>query len=129
MAFDDSLSTDRDKVRSLVGDVETTEILPDDTYDALLSEFSDNVYLTAAEICDRIIARKAKDIDHSAANYGVQVSQIFEHYSRLAKMLRRKAGRAVGDIFVGGASIDKEDELADDSDYTQNQFTVGMDDR
>jgi len=122
-SFSEDLSNDLSKVRSLIGDIDSSDVLlPDATISALLSQTSDNV-LRAAEKAARRIARKfAREIRHTKGEVSKDAHQLYQHYQRVAERLadQRKSGAKP---FAGGTSKDDKEARIEDSDRVPGRLS------
>lgn len=91
----DPSTSDKDKVRFLVGDKDTNEqLLTDEEINFLVGKH-DSIWGACAEACESIAAQYSK-----RANVGLgggldsDISQKVEHYTNLAKEFRRKVAGA-----------------------------------
>jgi hypothetical protein len=86
--YNPSLTTDRDKVRFLIGDTDENEpLLQDEEIDFLLSENTD-IYLAASSAAESISAKFARQSDKSIGDAHTTYSQKAEAYHRLAERLK-----------------------------------------
>jgi len=117
-SFSESLSTNLDKVRLKLGDVDTNdEILQNETINALLTEHNDDVNLATIACCRAIIAKYNRTIDRNAAGMSANRSIIVENYRQLlAELLRANRGNA-GARYKGSFSRDRQETIEDDSDF------------
>lgn len=113
-SYDDSLPTDRDKVRFRIGDTDSEEeLLSNETLDALLVIRND-VVLASIDAVQAILAKFAREIDRQALGLGGPRSQKTTHYENLLKVLRAEADKGSTGVFYGGATIAaKQAALAD----------------
>lgn len=113
-SYDDSLPTDRDKVRFRIGDTDSEEeLLSNETLDALLAIRND-VVLASIDAVQAILAKFAREIDRQALGLGGPRSQKTTHYENLLKVLRAEADKGSTGVFYGGATIAaKQAALAD----------------
>jgi hypothetical protein len=113
-SYDDSLPTDRDKVRFRIGDTDSEEeLLSNETLDALLV-IRDDVVLASIDAVQAILAKFAREIDRQALGLGGPRSQKTTHYENLLKVLRAEADKGSTGVFYGGATIAaKKAALAD----------------
>lgn len=103
--YDSSLSTDRDIVRFLIGDVDESDVLVgDEAIDYLLTEHSDT-YAAAAAACERIAADSARFTSVSVDGVSVSSQEFYDRYMDLASRIRSQ-GASVGQPlpYHGGAS-------------------------
>ena len=123
-SYSDSLSTDRDKLRFKIGDVDTNDqLLSNELLDALLTERGDPV-LAAIAAVEGILAKFAREIDRAALGLGGSRSQKTQFYRDLLKELRAQAARSSTSIFFGGGSRSEKETILGDSDNTETPFRV-----
>jgi len=123
-SYSDSLSTDRDKLRFKIGDVDTdSQLLSDELLDALLTTRGDPT-LAAINAVEGILAKFARDIDRGALGLGGSRSQKTQFYRDLLKELRAEAARGDTSIFFGGGSISEKESNLDDSDAPVTPFRI-----
>jgi hypothetical protein len=96
-----TLSTDRDKVRLLVGDTDQTDpLLYDDEVDACLAQrvvettsgTTYNLIAAAADAAGAIAAKFARDFNFSEDGQNFQRAQRVGHYQSLEQSLRSRQG-------------------------------------
>jgi hypothetical protein len=129
-SFDDtSLATsEKDQVRLLIGDTDTNDqLLSDEAIAFYLSQRGDSVNLAAADACDSIAAKYARQVDTKNGQLSVSASQRAEAYRKLGADLRAQNAELCG-AFFGGQSIDGKIELETDTDAIQPRFARGMND-
>ena len=87
------LDTPLAKVRLEVGDTDTDDqLFQDEEIQVKLAERADNVLLTAADLCDILAARFARDYDFAApGDREFKRSQRSEMYAKRAESLRDRA--------------------------------------
>lgn len=124
----------RDRVRSLIGDTDTTDQLISDEEIALYGtggQFAQaNDYMAAASLVDAIASKFARRVSMSAGGTSVQLQQQFEHYQTLAKTLRSQSRTLTGVAgYTGGISIADKQTQSDDTDSVVPAFTRQMGDR
>ena len=113
--YDNSLPTDKDKLRFLVQDtVVASAVFADGELTWLLSEYSDNIYRAAAVALRSLAADKAKLKSWSADGVSETTSpadllKLADEYDRQAA--RRDAGLLSG---VGVQSVVRKDGFSDD---------------
>jgi len=115
-SYDDTLSTDRDKVRFLVGDTDTNrQLLSNSEIDFLVTENPD--YRQAAvNSCDAIIAKLSRDVDRNGPGMNATRSQQIQHYKDLKIELKKKA-----DLYLSPLVTERDDD-------EETVFSIGMDD-
>lgn len=134
----DPATSDRDSVRFLVGDTDTTDqLVKDEEIDWVLS-LQAVLNFAASAVAETIAAGFARLADTKNRSLSVAASQRMAHYKKLAENLR--AGGAgslpwgdgstaiVAEMFVGGLSIADKDAFFDDADAVQPSFHRGQDD-
>lgn len=114
--YSNPAENDRDAVRYLVGDTDTTDQLVSDEEIAYLLAEEGNVYEAAAATAEAIAAKFARTINQSGDGLSWNGSELFKHYRELAKSLHGLAKvktRAGTKPYAGG--IFKHDRVMDDS--------------
>jgi hypothetical protein len=125
--YTDPSANTRDAIRFLVGDTNTNDQLVTDAEIAYISATYTNVYVAAAEICDAIAAKYARQADTRNGELSVSASQRAKAYLDLSKKLRGKATMDAT-IWVGGRDIVDDETSAEDTNINQPMFKRGMDD-
>lgn len=93
MAFDPQIPTDKDYVRSLIGDTdENNEFLSDGEIHHRLGLY-DSPLIAAASCARAIAAKVARDTDYRFSTLWKDASQAHAHFMDLAKDLERRAGQ------------------------------------
>lgn len=126
--YDPTLPADKDTVRFLVGDTDTSNAaVSDEEITASLALFG-SVYNTAAGVADALAAKYSSSTSISISGLvSVAQEQKALAYRALAVRLRSQAATMnVGAPFVGGVSIAAMDAVQDDTDRVPNQFEVGQ---
>ena len=122
--YSDALTTDRDKLRFRIGDVDTNDqLLSNETLDALLDTRASPI-LAAIDAVEGILAKFAREIDRSALGLGGPRSQKTQFYRDLLKELRAEAARGDTSIFFGGGSVSEKESNLDDSDAPVTPFRI-----
>ena len=117
----DPSANNRDEVRFLSGDTDTTDqLVTDEEIAYAVAETSDNK-LAAAIICEALAAEFARYVDHVNGPAAEKASQRVKHYETKAAKLRRQAGGAAKPLF-GGQSLADKDTLNSDTDVPQPFF-------
>jgi hypothetical protein len=123
-SYSDNLSTDRDKLRFRIGDVDSTDpLLTNELLDSLLATRGDPT-LAAINAVEGILAKFAREVDRSALGLGGARSQKSQFYRELLKELRAEAARGSTGVFFGGASIAAKEALLSDSDKPVTPFRI-----
>jgi hypothetical protein len=123
----DPATSDRNKVRFLVGDTdEDDQLLQDEEIDWLLTTQSDpdQAAVLAAEA---IAAKFAREADTTNEGLSISKSQRSKSYRDLVKVLASRVSTRA-EISVGGLVISEKEALDDDTDAVQPAFTRGQDD-
>ena len=121
-SYSDSLSTDRERLRFRIGDVDTNEqLLSNETLDALLTARGDPI-LAAIDAVEGILAKFAREIDRQALGLGGSRSQKTQFYRDLLQELRAQAARGTTSAFFGGGSISEKESIQSDSDVPLTPF-------
>jgi hypothetical protein len=125
-SYDESLPTDRDKVRFRIGDIDTEEqLLSNETLDTLLT-IRDDVVLASIDAVEGILAKFAREIDRQALGLGGPRSQKTLHYRELLKELRAEAARSSTGIFFGGGSLAQKDAILSNPDAPKAPFRLNQ---
>lgn len=120
--------TTRDKLRGLIGDTKQAEQqLVDETLDAVLTG-QPNVRLAAAEACERIAARFAREESQAVAGGSISFANQTKKYLDLAALFRRRGRRRDEVPTTGGLSLAEARTAAADTDLPRRLFDVGMHD-
>jgi hypothetical protein len=123
-SYDDSLPTDRDKVRFRIGDTDSEEeLLSNETLDALLV-IRDDVVLASIDAVQAILAKFAREIDRQALGLGGPRSQKTTHYENLLKVLRAEADKGSTGVFYGGATIAAKNAAFADTTKPRPPFRI-----
>lgn len=123
-SYDDSLPTDRDKVRFRIGDTDSEEeLLSNETLDALLVIRND-VVLASIDAVQAILAKFAREIDRQALGLGGPRSQKTTHYENLLKVLRAEADKGSTGVFYGGATIAAKNAALADTTRPRPPFRI-----
>jgi hypothetical protein len=125
--YDPDITTDRDKVRLLIGDTITTDQqLQDGEIAFFLSEES-NVYRAAARACQSLAALYARKVDKAVGDLKISASQRQKAYAALAKDLWIKGGVS-GIPSAGGVYVADKDSMADNDSIVHGQLRIGIHD-
>ena len=104
--YNTALTTDRDRLRLLVGDIDTTDQqLTDEALDFLLSTVTDGttkLEATAAAACRALAAKYARRVDFAQGDFSTSASQRAERYSALAAEFQARVDAAVRTSGAGG---------------------------
>lgn len=123
-SYSDSLSTDRDRLRFKIGDVDTNDqLLSNETLDALLATRADPT-LASIDAVEGILAKFAREIDRGSLGLGGSRSQKTQFYRDLLKELRAEAARGDTGAFFGGASVSAKETIREDEDIPLTPFRL-----
>jgi len=125
-SYSDSLSTDRDRLRFRIGDVDTNDqLLSNETLDALLTTRPDPT-LAAIDAIEGILAKFAREIDRGSLGLGGSRSQKTQFYRDLLKELRAEAARGDTGAFFGGSSVSGKETIQEDEDKPLTPFRLNQ---
>ena len=119
------LSGDRDKVRTYIGDTDTTDQLLSDEQIAFALTEEGTVRAASAIAAEWIAALFSRKADKSVGDLSISYSQRAAQYTALAVRLRGRSSRLALPYF-GGISETTKDTREDDSDRVEPAFTVDM---
>lgn len=114
--YSDPAANDKDAVRFLVGDTDTTDQLVSDEEISFILTKETSPYKAASAVAEVIAGKFARTINQSADGLSYSGSELFKHYMELAKTLRGLARRLEGGgprPYAGG--IYTADRIKDDN--------------
>lgn len=122
-------TTPKDMVRLQIGDtVPTSPLLQDEEISFFLTTRA-NIYGAAAECCRSLAARFSSQASTAAGDTKIQFSDIAKAYAARAVSFDVKAATAGSAMpYAGGISQSDKQNNKEDTDRTQPQFSIGMDD-
>lgn len=125
-SFDDSLATDRDNVRLLIGDTDNTDQqFSDETIDALLA--AQTVYDTASRLVSNLIAKYARKAQMSMGSLSISYNQLVENYKSLLAVIQGQASKRRSFLVYGGGLSKTDKELVQsDTDRVKPSFTRNL---
>lgn len=141
-SYSPTLTTDKDRVRRMIGDVVGTptvfQLISDEEILAILVDQPVPTYAAAA-ICDSLAAQFSVQVDKSIGATSINLSRRAQAFAELAARLRAGGpgsmaggdgtGERAGGMFVGGLDVSANDEARRDTSVEQSSFRVGQDDR
>jgi len=131
MSYDNTLATDRDKVRFYIGDTSndaTLERLSDNEIDAMLADYSDPL-VCALKCAEALLAKYAGYVTQTVGSVSVQYSNLVNQYEKLISRLKAKvATQASGAVWVGGISESEKTANETDTDRVEPAFERGFQD-
>lgn len=126
-SYNTAFPTDRDKVRFLIGDTDSTaQQLSNEEINGAL-DLEANLYMAAAMCARALEGKYAREADKWVGDLKVLASQKSERYAELASRLEKKK-RTHQVPFAGGISVAGKDALLADTDWPPTSFTRGMHD-
>ncbi len=124
----DPSANNRDEVRFLVGDTDTTDqLITDEEIAYAVAEESSNRG-AAALVARAIAASFARRADRSVGDLKVSYKQRYDNYIALATSLESKAAVSDPVPFAGGISVSNKDALQDDTDRVKPSIARGLHD-
>jgi len=128
-SFNESLTTDRDKVRLRIGDTDTNDqILSNETIDALLTEHGSDVMLATISCVRAIIAKYARNMTRGAVGMTADMSVFVAHYQELLSDLIKQNRGNSGVRYKSAFSESRKETIESDDDYIRPFAAVGRDD-
>lgn len=124
----DPSANDRDEVRFLVGDTDTSDQLVNDAEIAYaVAEEADNL-MAAARIAKAIAAKFARLVDKSVGDLSISYNQRQEAFLNLASELETRSNRSGAAPYAGGISVSDKETVEDNTDRVEPSFKKGMND-
>ncbi len=130
--YDATLATNRDKVRVLIGDYDSTNpLLSDEELCFLETEFGGvdtSIYETAVAALDVAIAglaRKAesKSVGPLTLSYANRISNLQAAWVRIEEMVKERTGAPIN-VYAGG--ISRSDKIANETEDSTKSFRLGQ---
>lgn len=119
-SYDTALSTDKDKVRLLIGDTDTNnQLLSDEEISYFLTDSTVN--RAALTACESLSAKFAKYTDESMSGDSKSYSQLHDHYASLAEIIKKKMLLNITPYF-GGVYVSDIDSIESNSDLKEFPF-------
>lgn len=114
-------------LRFLIGDTITgDQQLSDEEINYVSTQFTDN-NLAAAELCEAIAAKYARQVDTTNGDLRLGAQARFKHYTDLALKYRNK-GSKLAIMWAGGRLLSEKETASEDTSIVQPSFYRGMDD-
>jgi len=122
-------ASNRDQVRFLVGDADSTEVfLQDEEIDWLIAIWlpKGSIYYPAAMACEAIAAKFAREVTTTSDSQTVGTSELQQKYMELAARLMRQHETLLtgGEVSMGGVNAGEQP----DPTVTSPAFGTGMHD-
>jgi len=118
----DPKSSSLDAVRYLVRDTDSADpVILDDEIEFALSQNGNNLYRSAADVCDAIALELGRQLTFTGP-ISESAKEKFEQYKQMAAQYRLKASMKAGAIFAGGISVADKNSRSQDADRTPNDF-------
>ena len=121
----DPNDTDRDQVRFLVGDTDSSDQLVTDE-EIAWSLTNGGVYAAAAQIANAIASKFARKVTFAEGDLKVQLSDRVKHYSSLSKDLKRQSATRSVTPYAGGISVSDKESVKEDTDRVKPRFSRGQ---
>ena len=118
----DPSANDRDEVRFLSGDTDTTDQLVTDAEIAYAIDQESNNLLAAAKIAKAIMAKFARLVDKSVGDLKLSYSQRLTAYKELIDQLTERGTESAGTPYSGGISITDKNNREEDTDRVDPSF-------
>ena len=125
--YDEQLATNRDRVRFLSGDTDSTHPLLQDGEIDYLETLYGTPMLTAAWVCRAIAARFARRVHEEVGDLKLYNDQMYKQYTALADTLEARARVHAVPSAGGVYTADKEAAASNDA-LVQPAITRGMHD-
>jgi hypothetical protein len=128
----DPAGSNRDAVRLLIGDTDTTDQqLQDSELDYFLGLFGvagdERVVPAAIRSCEALAAKYARQVDTTNQGLSVGASKRSEHYRTLADSLR-DLETTVAEVFLGGNTYSEAKLMDENTDLIPPTFRRAQDD-
>jgi len=125
----DPSGSDRDEVRFLVGDTDTSDQqLSDEEIAYLLTEYT-NPRVAAVAAVKAIIAKYARLVTKEVGDLRLQYSDRLANYKNLLVTLEKETAFSTVVPYAGGISKSDKDSVRDDSDRVKPSFAIDMHER
>lgn len=122
----DPRGNDRDAVRFLIGDTDSTDALLTNDEIAFLLEQSPDIYIAAANGCDQIAAQFMRAISRRSIDENPETVNKFRSFQELAKQYRQQAARRTAMPFAGGISKATKKAERQNTDRVEPAFRVDL---
>lgn len=126
--YDSDVTTDRDKVRFLIGDTVSEDPQLDDGEVAFLLTQYGSVQAAALAACRALIAKYSRLCDKWVGDLKILASQKQLHYTRLLESLVTTSGNLAAIPSAGGISVGQKESYESDTDRVAPAFRRGQDD-
>jgi hypothetical protein len=131
-SYDENLSTNKDKVRSLVQDTDSSvPLISDEEITLQLTLFTSQLFLAAAACCDLISLQLAKQ-ESLETDLVFDVQKASERYAAMAdkyRALATSSAASAGTLpvpYAGGVSYADKDSNRQDTDRVRPSFSTGF---
>lgn len=130
--YDNTLPSDKDKVRFIIQDTNDSEhLLEDEELEWLLVE-QGNVYLAGAAACEVLAGRfRAKVTSKSVGGLSISYANRADEFAKQATLLRTQSGNLATSIPTPvwtAQTISEKEERDTDEDRNATPFALGMHD-
>jgi len=117
--------TDIKQVRLLIGDTNSQDQLLTDPEIEFIFGLTADIFLAAADACDVIIGKLARDVDRNDIGMSATRSQQIQHYTDLRDSLRRRADTNA-ENYVGAQSVDEKESDRENVNLPQPAIRRGI---
>lgn len=128
----DPSTSDRDKVRYLIGDTDATDQQESNEEIAWLLTIQSDPFLAAALACEMLVSRYARLVDKTVGDLSISYSQRQDAYRKQADKLRQEAALTTASTiaapYAGGISQSDKEIDTTDTDRTDPAIFKGMHD-
>ncbi len=127
--FDDSLGTDRDKMRQWLGDTDETDKQLSDQQVAYFLSQNPNPIMAASLACTMLAAKYARSVSKTLGRLSVQAGDRMKHYQDLGAALRTQAMRGGGGcvpMYAGGLTRSQHTHYGDNPDRSRPAYKRGQ---
>ena len=124
--YSDPSTINRDKIRLLIGDTDTTDQQLSDEEIAFFLTEEGSVYRAAAAAARALLAKYSRLVDKSVGDLSISYSQRVESYKALIKDLDSRAGGRTSVPYLGGSSISDMDSEKEDTNRPKPAFERGQ---
>jgi hypothetical protein len=118
----DPSNSDRESVRFLIGDTDSSDQQFNDAEIDFLLAQEPNIYKAGAQGARALASKFARKADKEVGDLKIKWSQLQRHYLNIAEDLQTRSISGVGTIFTGGISKSGKDTEEDRTDRVEPYF-------
>lgn len=128
-SYDPSLSTDKDRVRFLSGDTDTSDqMVSNEEITGVLSMYTDNIFRGAAAVCRHLASKFSRQADQEIDDMRKALSQRAKAFADRASELDAQASSGVTASsmptwYAGGISVADKELQNEDTDRVRPLFS------